>query len=100
MTCETKNLLNAYVDGELDSAGSLPVEAHLQACVSCQSDVERLRALSSAIKNNALRFKALPRLKRNLNSAIRVANPDRKSSFLRWSWASAVASTIVVILLG
>ena len=28
MTCrETKNLLNAYVDGELDSAGSLSVES-------------------------------------------------------------------------
>jgi anti-sigma factor RsiW len=100
MTCETKNLLNAYVDGELDSAGSLSVETHVQACASCQTDVERLRALGSAIKNNALRFNAPPRLKRNVQTAIRVANPDRRSSFLRWRWAGALASMIVVIIVG
>ena len=46
MTCtETKNLLNAYVDGELDSAGSLSVESHLQQCASCLADVENICVL-------------------------------------------------------
>ena len=40
MNCnDTKKLLNAYVDGELDSAESLSVESHLRRCESCLTDV-------------------------------------------------------------
>jgi len=77
-TCkETKGFLNAYVDGELDSAGSLAVETHIRACASCLSDVENLHALASAIENGSLRFKAPARLTRNVQGAIRAANPLR-----------------------
>jgi anti-sigma factor RsiW len=62
MTCkETKPLLNAYVDGELDSAGSPAVETHIGGCASCLGEVESLHALASAIENGSLRFKA-PRI--------------------------------------
>ena len=58
MTCrETKNLLNAYVDGELDSAGSLVVETHMRGCASCLADGENLHGLAAAIENASLRFK-------------------------------------------
>src|SRR6266487_1657004 len=100
MTCkETKNLLNAYVDGELDSAGSLAVESHVQACASCLIDVENLRALESAIENGALRFKAPPRLKRNVQAAIRAANPMASSSLFHGRWASVFASTVLIVAL-
>jgi anti-sigma factor RsiW len=101
MSCnETKNLLNAYVDGELDSAGSLSVESHVQRCASCMADVDRLRALSSSIQGGGLRFKAPQNLKRNVKAAIRAANPETKSSFFNWRWASALASAVVVVILG
>jgi anti-sigma factor RsiW len=101
MSCnETKNLLNAYVDGELDSAGSLSVESHVQRCASCLADVEQLRALASAIESGGLRFKAPPHLKRTVKTAIRVANPGTRSSFFDWRWATALASAVVVVILG
>jgi anti-sigma factor RsiW len=101
MTCrETKNLLNAYVDGELDSAGSLSVESHVERCASCMTDMENLRALASAIESGGLRFKAPQHLKRNVKAAIQVANPGTKSSLLRWRWASAFAAAVVVVIVG
>jgi anti-sigma factor RsiW len=101
MNCtETKNLMNAYVDGELDSAGSLSVESHVQRCASCLADVENLRALSSAIETGGLRFKAPTRLKRNVNAAIRAANPGSTRSFFDWRWITAFASAVVTIVVG
>jgi anti-sigma factor RsiW len=100
MTCkETKYLLNAYVDGELDSPGSLSVESHVQRCESCLTDVENMRALASAIENGALRFKPPQRLKRNVQAAIRAANPDTARSFLGWRWAAALASAVLLVVL-
>jgi anti-sigma factor RsiW len=100
MTCkETKNLLNAYVDGELDSAGSLAVESHMQSCASCLTDVEKLHALASAIENGSLRFKAPPGLKRNVQAAIRAAHPATKNSLFQWRRASVAASAVLIIVL-
>jgi len=100
MNCrETKSLLNAYVDGELDSAGSLAVETHMRACASCLTDVENLHALASAIENGSLRFTAPARLKRNVQRAIRAANPEAGSSVFNWRWASVPASAVLIIAL-
>src|SRR5215471_2403328 len=100
MTCkETKNLLNAYVDGELDSAGSLSVESHVQRCTSCLTEVENLRGLSSAIQTGGLRFTAPPRLKKNVHAAIRAANPEVRRAFFDWRWAGALASIVLIVVL-
>ena len=97
-TCkETKDFLNAYVDGELDSAGSLAVETHIRACASCLTEVENLHALASAIENGSLRFKAPARLKRNVQAAIHAANPEARSSVFYWRWASVLASVVLII---
>jgi anti-sigma factor RsiW len=99
MTCnETKNLLNAYVDGELDSAGSIGVEAHVQACPSCLADVENLHALASSIQNGMLRYEAPRQLKRNVHAAIRTANPETRSTSWNWRWAAAFATALVILL--
>ena len=99
MTCnETKNLLNAYVDGGLDSAGSLSVESHIQRCTSCLPDMENLRSLSSTIQNGGLRFTVPPSLKRKVQAAIRAANPEVKRSFFNWRWAGALVSAVLVVV--
>jgi anti-sigma factor RsiW len=99
MTCrETKNLLNAYVDGELDSAGSLGVEKHVQGCASCLTDVENLHALASEIENGGLRFTAPQRLKTNVQAALREANPAPTRSIFNWRWGSAVAAAVLIVV--
>jgi len=51
-------LLSAYVDGELDDADRLRVEAHLAADPNARREVERLRRLKSVTA--ALRLKEAP----------------------------------------
>ena len=47
MNCnETREKLNAYVDGELNARGRSTVEAHLQGCEHCRMELASLRALS------------------------------------------------------
>jgi anti-sigma factor RsiW len=96
MTCkETKSLLHAYVDGELDSAGSLAVETHMRGCSSCLGEVENLHGMASAIKNGSLRFNAPPHLKRKVQRAIRAANPQPGIPFFSWRLASVLASVLL-----
>ena len=98
MTCrETKNLLTAYVDGELDSAGSLSIESHVQGCALCLAELENLHALSSAIQNGGLRFKAPHRLKKNIAAAIRAEHPKAARTFSGWRWASALAAVVLIV---
>jgi anti-sigma factor RsiW len=74
MTCgETKNLLNAYVDGELDTAGNLAVETHMRGCASCLAHGANLQGLAAAIGKASLRFKAPARLNRDVRVAICAA---------------------------
>ncbi len=97
MNCrEARNLLNAYVDGELDSSGSVSVETHIQRCDSCLAEADNMRAVASAVRNGGLRFAAPHRLKRNVDAAVRAANPATKRSFFRWQWAAAAALLLVV----
>jgi len=100
MNCnDIRKLLNAYVDGELDSSGSLSVESHVQYCGSCRTNLENLRSLSSAVKNGALRFQSPRHLKRNVQAAIRAANPGVKRSLFGWQWAGALASVVFIVAL-
>jgi anti-sigma factor RsiW len=71
----------------------------MRGCTSCLADVENLHALSSAIENGSLRFKAPARLKRNVQRAIRDANPEARSSVLYWRWASVLASAVLIVAL-
>ena len=101
MTCkETKGLLNGYVDGELDSTNSMSVETHMRGCASCLADVENLHDLAAAIENGLLRFKVPARVKRNVQSAIRAANPETRRSVFSWRWASVLAAAVLIIALG
>ncbi len=50
---EARRLLHAYVDGELDPASSLELEAALAADAGLRASHERLRAMSEAIRAKA-----------------------------------------------
>ncbi len=49
--CEFLPRIDAYHDGELDSASAAEVEQHLTLCAICQSELRELRELSSLAKN-------------------------------------------------
>ncbi|MGH7162286.1 MAG: anti-sigma factor family protein, partial [Planctomycetota bacterium] len=42
--------LDAYLDGELSPAGKREVEAHVDGCAGCASELRKLSSASAAVK--------------------------------------------------
>jgi anti-sigma factor RsiW len=103
MNCQTtQNLLNGYVDGELDLINHLQIEEHLQTCLSCRQANENLLKLKSAIDDKSLYFNASPDLQKRIKTALREENQESpKAKFWQWRWLAVAASTVfAVIILG
>lgn len=104
MNCQqTRELIDAYVDGELDLVKSLEIEEHLRNCETCAQAYERIRGLRSALTNNALRFEPSTDFERRLRSTLRKQDgSSAKPWLLRWSWlafsATVVGALLVVIV--
>lgn len=103
MQCqESKKLLDAYVDNEVDVTQSVALEEHLAGCPDCAQIVEGRRALRSAIQNADLRYTAPPELVTSVRKALRF--PEEKRSLSeRWLWLKTAglgfaAATAVFVL--
>lgn len=96
MTCdETRPLLNALRDGELDAAQKAVVEAHLGTCALCREDLERMADLGDAIRGS--RLAAPAHLRQNVVFALRSAAyvEKRQTPIQRKQWAIAAAAVLV-----
>jgi len=102
MTCEeTQNLLNAYVDDELDRSSRLAIESHLLGCHLCSSGLAHLKRLVSALRGEHLRFTAPQHLRAAVLSSIERARPAALHSFASWRWVGIAAGVVVMLgLLG
>src|SRR5690242_9414158 len=71
MDCtDTPNLVDPFIDGELDPGPSVEVAAHLRRCPDCTRIVEQHRALSRAIRSAAPRYAAPERLRSSISAAL------------------------------
>ena len=100
MNCgEARPLVQAYVDGELDVAKSLEVEAHRHGCIACAREEANLRALHTALSNSALYHEAPPLLERRVRAALRDARRAEGGPRLAlryYSWVGAAAAAVLV----
>src|SRR5438552_14329527 len=90
---EANRLLHAYIDGELDPAKTLELEAHLAENPSVRAACERLREMSAAIRDKADYHAAPAWLEARVRAAI-PAGPENVSARW-WRWltpAGAVAA--------
>ncbi len=90
---EANRLLHAYIDGELDPAKTLELEAHLAENPSVRAACERLRGMSAAIRDKADYHAAPAWLEARVRAAI-PAGPENASGRW-WRWlkpAGAVAA--------
>lgn len=70
MNCEqTQELIDAYVDGELDLVNSVEIERHLRDCQECSKSHAGLLALRSAV--GSVYQEPSPQLQKRVTSAIR-----------------------------
>jgi anti-sigma factor RsiW len=106
MQCqESKKILDAYVDNEVDVLQSVALQEHISGCEDCARAVQGKRALKSAIHNAGLRYTAPLDLTKDVRKALQL--PQEKTSSSRWQWfkpaawgfATAIAACAVVALI-
>ena len=99
MTCqETKLLIHASADGELDLTKSLEIESHLRECNACVLAQEEIRGLGRLMKDASLRFTPSARFENRLRSAVRREANKKPVTQSWWRWSMAAASVTVIAL--
>ena len=104
MSCErTASGLHAYFDGELDAAGAVEFERHLESCPDCAGALEAQTALRSSLKASNLRERAPETLRRKVEAELmrpapRAATPS--SSTTMWRALALAASFLLVVAIG
>jgi anti-sigma factor RsiW len=103
MNAQETSLLQAYVDGELDAAATLEFEARLRDDADLRAACERLRELSTAMREHAAYHAAPPALAARIRAALpdvpREAEP-RAWGFFGMPWFRPAAVLAAGLALG
>jgi anti-sigma factor RsiW len=103
MNCEqTRHLLDAYLDGELDLVRNLEIEQHLSECNECPIIYRNRQTLRAAMTDETFYFSAPTDLHRRIQRSLREADKSslpRRLPFQRWMIAAA-ALLIIGISVG
>jgi len=100
MRCDLSiELLNAYLDNELDEKQKLFVENHLRECPSCRAELEELKSCDQILKQREIEE---PTNKFHLGFENRVLDKVRKKTRPAWVWRLSpilvpIASAALVI---
>jgi len=97
---EPRELVHAYLDGELDLVRSVEMEEHLRECGACAASYERLRALRAALSASGLRFAAPAAFVGRVRSAVRAesAKTGRRAP-RRWlAFAAPLAAAAALLM--
>jgi anti-sigma factor RsiW len=109
MDCnETRPLLDADIDGELDLVRHLELEAHLRTCPDCARLAENARARHIALRESLPRFAAPSQLAEKIRAALPAAPVEQvretpksaKMLFPLWQITGLAASLAFAVLAG
>ena len=97
MTCdEVKPLLNALMDGEIDSMQRAALDSHVETCSFCAAELEELKSVRDAVRGGMQYYKAPADLRSQVRVALRGAEYlETKSRWSDWRIWGAVAATVV-----
>jgi len=90
---EANRLLHAYIDGELDPAKTLELEAHLAENPSVRAACERLREMSAAIRDKADYHAAPAWLEARVRAAIPSGPENVSARWWRWLKPAGAVAT-------
>jgi len=94
-SCEWRNKIALYVDGELEPAPEQAFTGHLQSCGECSAAVLEQQELKNAVRVAAKRFSAPPEL---YASVRRQINPKENARpWLKWSAVLASMALLAVL---
>jgi anti-sigma factor RsiW len=97
---ETRALIHAYADGELDLVKNLEIEQHLQECPVCARAHADIQEVTAAIQKSAPRHPAPVELRGRIQNLLPVsqsAGPARRPLGSRWL---ALAASLLLVGLG
>ena len=93
-----RELLHAYVDGELDLVNARETERHLKSCSECRATEKAIRELRCALTNAAPLYRAPAHLRRNVRAALRREAKSTRQSISPWLMFATGAAFAAVIL--
>jgi anti-sigma factor RsiW len=96
MTCsEVQQLLNPYIDAELDVVRHVQIDEHLAGCVPCSLQERNLRTLTGAVSSSSLRYRAPDPLRRRIAGSIAPATRTPQWPALR---LTAIAAGVALLI--
>jgi anti-sigma factor RsiW len=96
---ETRELIDAYADRELDLVSSLSVERHMQVCEDCLRAHQNIQALRSLMHDESLYFRPSAGLRKHITSALHAeVKIERHLPLASWRWLAAAASVALVAI--
>lgn len=97
MNCEqARDLIDAYIDGELDLAHGAELDRHARSCTTCHRERDARLALREALRSDALRFSAPPSLARRVSRSGVPQLPWRILGPVMGLAAAAVVALVMV----
>ena len=99
MTCAAaNNLLEPYLDDELDASQRAQVAEHLASCGACAARHAQLLELRAGIREHAPYYRAPAGLQDRVRAAVRNAerHADRQASG-PWRWLAMAAALLLVV---
>lgn len=101
MSCDLKQTrLHAYLDGELDAAGSADFSRHLQSCAICAAALGEEEKLREALQQSRLYSRAPAGLKLRIQESLPGSRADKKSAAPLWQWLAVAAALLLAAALG
>ncbi|HEX6629670.1 MAG TPA: anti-sigma factor [Gemmatimonadaceae bacterium] len=101
---ETRELLSAYVDGELAPERGAEVAEHLASCAECAREYEATLETVRTVKEGLVRYRAPDVLRARVRAAIReerpfAAPPARREGWRRMMvpWRAAAAAVVIAV---
>jgi anti-sigma factor RsiW len=94
--------MHGHLDGELDLAGDLEVQRHIEECPRCASEYAAMRAMRTRLKDEAFRFEAPAALKEKIRRAIPTSAPTRSNGYQsrRGAWLPLAVRFAVPMAIG
>jgi anti-sigma factor RsiW len=101
MNCQqAKPLIDFYSDGELDAAGILELEKHINDCPACALAWRNAQTLKKALKQDSLFFTAPPELRRAIKAELRSQVETKpRWNFWDWNWLTTVTTSVATACL-
>jgi anti-sigma factor RsiW len=103
MNCqEAQELIHGFVDSELGLVLNLQMERHMRECPGCAGTYERLRAMHTAVSDNALYFQPPAGLEDRLRARLRkVSSLEERVWTIPPSWRGiGIAAALVLCIAG